>query len=64
MKKFVLWLIKVFKLDIITERIVVKEIVRYVSTGTINGNVLIDGNLEINVRLIVTGEISCYTNKS
>ena len=64
MKKFVLWLIKVFKLDITTERIVFKEIVRYVSTGTINGNVLIDGNLEINGRLIVTGEISCYTNKS
>jgi len=64
MKKFVLWLIKVFKLDITTERIVVKEIVRYVSAGTINGNVLIDGNLEINGRLIVTGEISCYTNKN
>lgn len=67
MKKFVLWLIKVFKIDIVTEKIVVKEVTkykdRYQLENEVFGDVYIDGNLVVNGNITVTGEITCYKIK-
>lgn len=66
MKKFILWLIKVFKVDIPTEKIV-KEVIEKevylpkdgVIEGdiTIKGDVLIKGNLEIKGGLTINKEV-------
>ena len=64
MKRFILWLAKVF--NVTTETIVTKEVikevdkVRYLTNGEIKGDVSIDGNLIINGSLTVTGGITCY----
>ena len=67
MKKFVLWLIGVFKLDIVTEKVITKEVTkykdRYQLENEIIGDIYIDGNLVINGNLTVTGEITCYKIK-
>ena len=65
MKKFVLWLIKVFKIDIVTEKIVevTKYRDRYQLENEIFGDVYIDGNLVVNGNISVTGEITCYKIK-
>lgn len=67
MKKFVLWLIKVFKIDIVTEKYITKEVTkyrdRYQLENEIFGDVYIDGNLVVNGNITVTGEITCYKIK-
>lgn len=60
MKKFIQWLAKVFNANIITEKVVTKEIVKYVSPGTINGDIIVDGNLVVNGKIEATGGITCY----
>ena len=67
MKKFILWLIKVFKIDIVTEKYITKEATkykdRYQLENEIFGDVYIDGNLVVNGNISVTGEITCYKIK-
>ena len=67
MKKFVLWLIKVFKIDIVTENVVTKEVTkyrdRYQLENEIFGDIYIDGDLTVNGNITVTGEITCYKIK-
>lgn len=67
MKKFVLWLIKVFKIDIVTEKVVTKEVTkyrdRYQLDKEIVGDIYIDGDLTVNGSITVTGEITCYKIK-
>lgn len=67
MKKFVLWLIKVFKIDIVTEKVVTKEVTkyrdRYQLENEIFGDIYIDGDLTVNGNITVTGEITCYKIK-
>lgn len=65
MKKFVLWLIKVFKLDIVTEKYITKEVIkdRYQLENEMFGDIYIDGNLVVNGNITVTGEITCYKIK-
>lgn len=59
MKKFVLWLIKVFKLDIVTE--VTNEVIKEVYLDQVhNGDLTIKGNLVVEGRLTVTKGITCY----
>ena len=64
MKRFILWLAKVFNVTV--ERVVTKEVikevetVRYLTNGEIKGDVSIDGYLLINGSLSVAGGITCY----
>lgn len=60
MKKFVLWMIRVFKLDIPTERVIEKE-VYLPHEGVIYGNVTIKGDVVVLGDLKVEGNLTCYT---
>lgn len=76
MKKFLLWLAKIFKVDLVTEKIiyrdkivevpveVIKEVEKQVALeGVIEGDVTVKGNLTVEGSLMVTGEIACYKIK-
>lgn len=59
MKKFILWLIKVFKVDIPTEKIVTKIIEKEVylpKDGIIDGSITIKGDV------VVIGSLKCSGN--
>ena len=62
MKKLIIWLAKVFDVNIIEEKIVVKEVVeyRYITNGVIEGDVFVEGNLTINGDLDVKGGVTIY----
>ena len=70
MKKFIQWLANVFNANITTEKVVtkdvvkevpvVKEVIKYLTNGTIKGDVNIDGNLVVNGKIESTGGITCY----
>lgn len=64
MKKFIQWLAKVFNANITTEKIVTKEVVKevtkYLTNGTIDGDVKVDGNLVVNGKIEATKGITCY----
>lgn len=62
MKKFIQWLAKVFNANITTEKVVTKEVVKYVSPDTINGDIMVDGNLVVNGKIEATGGITCLKN--
>lgn len=62
MKKFIQWLAKVFNANITTEKVVIKEVVKYVSAGTIKGDVYVDGNLVVDGKIEATGGITCLKN--
>ena len=57
MKKLIIWLAKVFDVNIVKEKIVIKEVVkevieyRYLTNGKIEGDVVVDGNLLVNGNL-------------
>lgn len=64
MKKFVLWMIRVFELDIPTEKIVTKVVEKQVlipENGVIYGNVTIKGDVVVLGDLKVEGNLTCYT---
>jgi hypothetical protein len=68
MKKFLLWLAKIFKIDLTVEKIVYKEVPKIVEKqvaleGVIEGDVTVKGNLLVEGSLTVTGEIACYKIK-
>ena len=70
MKKFIQWLANVFNANITTEKVVtkevvkevpvVKEVIKYLTNGTIKGDVNVDGNLVVNGKIEATGGITCY----
>ena len=70
MKKFIQWLAKVFNANITTEKVVtkevvkeipvVKEVIKYLTNGTIKGDVNVDGNLVVDGKIEATGGITCY----
>ena len=70
MKKFIQWLAKVFNANITTEKVVtkevvkevpvVKEVIKYLTNGTIKGDIMVDGNLVVNGKIEATGGITCY----
>ena len=62
MKRLIIWLAKVFDVNIIEEKIVVKEVVeyRYITNGVIEGDVFVEGNLTINGDLDVKGGVTIY----
>lgn len=70
MKKFIQWLAKVFNANITTEKVVtkevvkevpvVKEVIKYLTNGTIKGDVNVVGNLSVEGSITSTGGITCY----
>ena len=70
MKKFIQWLAKVFNANITIEKVVikevikevpvVKEVIKYLTNGTIKGDVNVAGNLVVNGKIEATGGITCY----
>ena len=70
MKKFIQWLAKVFNANITIEKVVtkevvkevpvVKEVIKYLTNGTIKGDVNVVGNLVVNGKIEATGGITCY----
>lgn len=67
MKKFIQWLAKVFNADIetiVTKEVVkevpiVKEVTKYLTNGTIKGDVNVVGNLSVEGSITATGGITC-----
>lgn len=59
MKKFIQWLAKVFNANITIEKVVVREVVKYISSGTIDGDIKVDGNLVVNGKIEATKGITC-----
>ena len=61
MKKILLWLAKVFKVDLTKEIVITKvETIYTTLDNEVNHDVVINGNLIIKGDLIVSGEITCY----
>lgn len=61
MKKLLLWVAKICKINLTKEVTTIKETIKYVSLdSTIDHDVTINGNLIITGDLTVTGEITCY----
>lgn len=63
MKKFVLWMIRVFKLDIPTEKIVTKVVEKQVlipENGVIEGDLLVKGHVTVEGSLDVEGNLVVY----
>lgn len=61
MKKLILWLIKVFKVDIPTEKIVEKVVEKEVylpTNGTIDGDITIKGNVVVTGSMKVEGGLT------
>lgn len=60
MKQFILWLVKIFNVDL-PERVVIKEVEKNVALeGVIEGDVTVKGNLIVEGSLTGAGEITCY----
>lgn len=63
MKKLVLWMIRVFKLDIPTEKIVTKVVEKQVlipDNGIIEGDLLVKGHVTVKGSLDVEGNLVVY----
>lgn len=62
MKKFIIWLAKVFNVNITKEVEVEKVVIeyRYLTEGTIKGSVIVEGDLTIKGKLSVNGGIILY----
>lgn len=63
MKKFVLWMIRVFELDIPTEKIVTKVVEKQVlipENGVIEGDLLVKGHVTVKGSLDVEGNLVVY----
>lgn len=66
MKKLILWIIKVFRLDIMTERVIEKVVEKEIylpQNGTIEGDVIIKGNVTILGSLSVKGSLTTYNKE-
>lgn len=64
MKKLILWIIKTFKLDIPTEKVVEKIIEKEIylpRDGVIEGDITIKENVKILGNVDVQGNLSCYS---
>lgn len=60
MKKLIKWLAKIFNVNIVTERIVVKEVIeyRYLTQGVIEGDVVVYGDLLVTGNITVSGSVT------
>lgn len=67
MKKLVLWMIRLFKLDIPTEKIVTKVVEKQVlipENGVIEGDLLVKGHVTVKGSLDVEGNLVVYKYNS
>ena len=65
MKKVLLWIARIFKIDLTIEKVITKVDTIYVSLDKeVNNDVIINGNLTIDGKLMVTGEITCYNKNN
>lgn len=67
MKKFVLWMIRVFKLNIPTEKIVTKVVEKQVlipENGVIERDLLVKGHVTVKGSLDVEGNLVVYKDNS
>lgn len=63
MKKFVLWMIRAFKLDIPTEKVIEKVVEKQVlipEKGVIEGDLLVKGHVTVKGSLDVEGNLVVY----
>ena len=61
MKKILLWIAKIFKIDLTKEIVITKVNTIYVSLDNeVAHDVIINGNLLVIGDLIASGEITCY----
>ena len=73
MKKVMIWLARIFNVDLVTEKIiyrdkilevpveVIKEVEKQIALeGVIEGDVTVKGNLVVKGSLTGTGEITCF----
>lgn len=63
MKKFILWMIRVFELDIPTERVIEKVVEKEVlipDNGVIEGDLLVKGHVTVKGSLDVEGNLVLY----
>lgn len=63
MKKLIQWLAKVFNANITKEVRVEVEKKIYLTSGTIQGDVNVEGNLSVCGKITATGGITCYERK-
>lgn len=66
MKKLIIWLAKIFNVNLTVEKIIVKEKIvekQVALEGVIEGDLTVEGNLVVKGYLYVDGEISCYKLK-
>lgn len=56
-KKFIYWLINLLNVDIVTEKVVIKEVVKEILVS-LNENEIINGSLTIKGNLLVTGSLN------
>lgn len=64
MKKILLWIAKVFKIDLTKEIVITKVNTIYVSLDNgINNDVIINGYLLVKGNLTVSRQITCYNKK-
>ena len=70
MKKLIIWLAKIFNVNLTVEKIIVKEKVvekvvekQVALEGVIEGDVTVKGNLVVKGYLQADGEIACYKIK-
>ena len=60
MKKVLLWLAKIFKIDLIKEVVITKvETIYTTLDNEVNHDIIINGNLVVGGRIIASGEITC-----
>lgn len=62
MKKFIRWLAKVFKANIIVENVVEKIIYKPLE-DELSGSISLDGDLSVNGSIEATKDIVCYKTK-
>lgn len=66
MKKFVLWLIRVFRLDIPAEKVVENTVEKEVylpKDGVIDGDITIKGHVVVTGNMKVTGDLTVYAKE-
>jgi hypothetical protein len=62
MKRLIIWLARKFDVNIVQEKIVVNEVVeyRYLTQGTIEGDLYVQGDLLIEGKLVVNGGVTLF----
>ena len=60
MKKVLLWIAKIFKIDLTKEIVITKvETIYTTLDNEVNHDIIINGNLVVGGRVIASGEITC-----